>query len=89
MSAWKIVLVECAMISLIFLALCLVPERTPLRTFLAVASELLLIGNYLSFKPRANAEAESPSRQSFSWMRLLKVFILLNGVWVLGELLGV
>ena len=85
MKKRTVVLIELAMLACIGLAAILLPDETPLRSFLAVSSEFLIVGNYFlvrAIEKRRRAGAGTPS---FSWSRILLVFAILDLPWILFQ----
>ena len=90
MKKSTIVFSELGMLLCIILAAILLPESTPLRAFLAVGSEFLLIGNYLVVKAIEGARVKDgvAEEHKWKWSRILGVFVILNSLWVVSQLLN-
>ena len=87
MKKMKVVLIALGMLSCVLLSAFLFPGGTPLRAFLAVSSEVLLVGNYILVKTIEDAKKDAASENKWSWPRTLKIWIVLDGAWVVSELL--
>jgi hypothetical protein len=90
MKKSTIVFSELGMLLCIIFAAILLPDKTPLRAFLAVSSEFLLIGNYLVVKAIENARVKDGVAEEHKWKqsRILEVFVILNSSWVVSQLLN-
>ena len=86
------VLIELAMLACIGLAAILLPNETPLRSFLAVSSEFLIVGNYFLARAIEKRRGDKAKTVTFSWSRILLVFAILDAslgvvpVPLIGEL---
>jgi uncharacterized protein involved in response to NO len=85
MKKWTVVLIELAMLACIGLAAILLPDEMPLRSFLAVSSEFLIVGNYFLVRTIEKRRRDKAGTASFSWSRVLLVFAILDLPWVLFQ----
>jgi hypothetical protein len=86
MKKWPVALIELAMLACIGLAAILLPNQTPLRSFLAVSSEFLIVGNYFLVRAIEKRRKDKASTVRFSLSRILLVFAIVNLPWVLSQL---
>lgn len=85
-----IVFIELGMLSCIILAAIVLPEKTPLREFLAVSAEFLLIGNYLVVKSAEDTKSKSSAAEEhkWKWSRIIGIFAVIDIPWILSQFLN-
>ncbi len=90
MKKSTIVFLELGMLSCIILAAIVLPGRTPLRGFLAVSSEFLLVGNYFVVKAVEDTKAKDGAAEEhkWKWSRIFGIFAILNSPWVVSQFLN-
>ena len=87
MKKRTIIIVELSMVGGAFAALYLVPNDTRLSTFLIASGLCFLAGNLLLFAKARKAAAPAQGAKTNPWVRLLRVFAICGGAWILIWLL--